>query len=260
MAADGWMIQRGDSPVVAAAIHDGHFVRSSLRPFLAISDAARLREEDPRTGNWTEIAATRIVGLRSRFEVDLNRPREKAVYLQPQDSWGLKVWNEILPEALVNESLALYDRFYADVEHLLQTLVTKFGRVVVYDLHTYNHRRLGPYAEPDDPQFNPQVNVGTGTMDRMAWTPVVDRFLHGLRRFEFLGGRLDVRENVKFFGGQLAKWIHGRFPGEICVFSVEYSKFFMNEWNGEVDETQCDAIRKSLASTVPGVLEVLEQW
>lgn len=127
--------------MVAAAIHDGHFVRSSLRPLLAISDAARLREEDPQTGIWTEFAATRVVGLRSRFEVDLNRPREKAVYLQPQDSWGLNVWNETLPGPMTRASLALYDRFYAEVDDLMRGLVARFGRVVVYDLHTYNHRR-----------------------------------------------------------------------------------------------------------------------
>ena len=29
---------------------------------------------------------------RSRFEVDLNRPREEAVYRVPEDCWGLDVW------------------------------------------------------------------------------------------------------------------------------------------------------------------------
>ena len=29
---------------------------------------------------------------RSRFEADLNRPRDRAVYLTPADAWGHQVW------------------------------------------------------------------------------------------------------------------------------------------------------------------------
>ena len=83
MSHDAWRIVKGDGPLVAAAIHDGHFVRDNVRPLLALSDAARLSEEDPCTGYWTTVASTQIVGKRSRFEVDLNRPRDKAVYQHP---------------------------------------------------------------------------------------------------------------------------------------------------------------------------------
>jgi hypothetical protein len=66
--------------LVAAAIHNGHAVRKERTEFLAVNDWARLREEEPHTGDWTAIAPTRIIGLRSRFEVDLNRPPETAIY------------------------------------------------------------------------------------------------------------------------------------------------------------------------------------
>ena len=208
MSHDAWRIVKGDGPLVAAAIHDGHFVRDNVRPLLALSDAARLSEEDPCTGSWTAIASTRIIGNRSRFEVDLNRPRDKAVYLHPVDSWGLKVWNRELPAEFVDESLQLYDAFYADVLGLLRELVSRHRRLVVYDLHTYNHRRSGPFADYDDAMMNPEVNVGTGTMDRLRWSNVVDCFVNELLEHTFLGRKLDVRENVKFFGGHFPKWIH----------------------------------------------------
>ncbi|NIP86404.1 MAG: N-formylglutamate amidohydrolase, partial [Planctomycetales bacterium] len=83
-----WALQVGQGPFVAAAVHDGHAVRDELVERLAISESDRLREEDPFTGMWTSLAATRIIGLRSRFELDLNRPREKAVYRTPEDCWG----------------------------------------------------------------------------------------------------------------------------------------------------------------------------
>lgn len=70
----------GASPLVAAAIHDGHEIRDEITNIIALSEAERLREEDPYTGKWTCITDNQIIGLRSRFEIDLNRPRDKAVY------------------------------------------------------------------------------------------------------------------------------------------------------------------------------------
>ena len=259
MSIDAWEIVRGDGPLVAAAIHDGNLIRSNLRPLLALSDAARLTEQDPCTGQWTTISSTRIIGKRSRFECDLNRPREKAVYVHPLDSWGLKVWNKELAADLVDESLQLYDAFYTEVHSLLKQLLEQHSRLVVYDLHTYNHRRRGPYAEYDDTEMNPEVNLGTGTMDRHRWSGVVDCFIDHLREHSFLGRNLDVRENVKFMGGNFAKWIHHEFAESVCVLSIEFKKFFMDEWTGEVDNQQSEAIREALAATVPGVLQELER-
>ena len=89
-----WNLSESDSPVIAAAIHDGHAIRGELDPLIALPELDRLREEDPHTGDWASVAGTHIRGLQSRFEVDLNRPREKAVYLRPEDSWGLTVYEK----------------------------------------------------------------------------------------------------------------------------------------------------------------------
>ena len=86
-----WFVERGNGPLLAVAIHDGHDVRDNLRKYMAVEDLARLREEDPYTGIWTVVAPTRVVVSQSRFEFDLNRPREKAVYLSPEDAWGIQV-------------------------------------------------------------------------------------------------------------------------------------------------------------------------
>ena len=114
-----WQIQYGDGPLVAAATHDGHAVRQDLAPLLALDDDQRLREEDPFTGMWTAMAPTRIVGLRSRFEVDLNRPRDECVYLQPKDAWGLNVWNQPLPEDFAERSRKEHDAFYRQLHAVL---------------------------------------------------------------------------------------------------------------------------------------------
>ena len=251
-----WIWTVGNQPLVAAAIHDGHAVREEVAAHLALDCRDRRREEDPFTAQWTRVAQTRLIVQRSRFEVDLNRPRERAIYRQPHDAWGLPVWKQPLPDALIARSLAQYDAFYAELEQVCHHLEHRFGHFVIFDLHTYNHRRQGHAACADE---NPEINLGTKTIDRSYWSPVIDRTLVQLRQFDFLGRQLDVRENVKFTGGHFARWIHQHFPRSACVLSIEVKKFFMNEWTQQPDPRQLDAVYQALDSTVPGILEGLQQ-
>jgi N-formylglutamate deformylase len=248
---------RPDAPIAAAAIHAGHALRPEVAASIALDDAERLREEDPFTAQWTDFSGTRFIGLRSRFEVDFNRTREKAVYRVPGDAWGLQVWRAPPAPSLIRGSLAIYDAFHTEVHEALSALRERFGRFVVLDLHSYNHRREGASAAPADPELNPEVNIGTGSMDRERWAPLVDRFMHDLRNADYLGRSLDVRENVKFRGGNFSAWVHRRFPTSGCALAIEFRKFFMDEWTGAPDEEQVNAIGEALASTVPGLLESL---
>jgi len=260
MESSPWRTEIGRSPLVACAIHDGHAVREEVGQLLRLEDSERLREEDPFTGRWTSIAPTRVVGGRSRFELDLNRPRDNAVYLAPSDSWGLEVWKSPPPPALVDRSLAIYDDFYAHWRGILDPMVARHGRIVVFDLHSYNHRRQGPPGPAADPAQNPEINVGTRTMDRGRWTRVVERALAELREADYLDRRLDVRENVKFFGGHFPAWTHQAYPASVCVLAVEIKKIFMDEWTGELDEASFAALGQVLEQAAAGVLDELENW
>jgi hypothetical protein len=158
---------------------------------------------------------------------------------------------------MVARSLQNYDRFYGAVYPFFRNLERRFGRFVVFDLHTYNHRRGGPDAPPAEAAQNPEVNIGTATMDRKGWAPVVDRFMFQLYNYDFLGRHLDVRENVKFRGGHFSRWIHQTFSGTGCVLAIEFKKFFMDEWTGALNTTQHAAIHDALKSTVPAVMNAL---
>lgn len=251
-----WLEHEGEGPLVATAVHAGHKVRGELLPLLALDEMTRLREEDPYTERWVRMVPSWLVVTHSRFEVDVNRQRDEAVYRTPEMAWGLHLWRRPLSRDQVEHSLSEYDDFYRELAQILSPISARYRHFVVFDLHTYNYRRAGPTAPPEDPATHPEVNVGTGTMDRARCAPVVERFIHDLHSFDFLGRHLDVRENVKFRGRQLAKWIHEHFP-QSCVLAVEFKKFFMDEWTGEGDERQIQAIRKALNSTVPGILEEL---
>lgn len=251
-----WLVE-GEGPVVATAIHDGHELRDECASCVGLDDAARLREEDPFTGRVTAIAPTRLVARRSRFEVDLNRPRSSAVYRCAADAWGLEVWREPPDDALVARSLAGYDAFYATLERVLRDKVRRHGRAVVLDLHSYNHRREGPDAPPADPASNPEINLGTGSMDRTRWAALVERFCADLIAASPPGRRLDVRENVKFQGGHMSRWIHQTFPTTVCALAIELKKTFMDEWTGVLDELRLAELTRALAATVPGLVESL---
>ncbi len=252
-----WERVEGEGPIVATAIHDGHAIRADLAPRLALDDAGRLREEDPFTGAWTACATNRIVVGTSRFEVDINRPPETCVYQRPEDAWDLVVWNEPLPEDVVATSRAIHDRYYAELGELCTRLTAEHGRFVLLDLHSFNHRRDGPDGEPADPRTNPEVNLGTGTVDRARWGGLVDRFRLELSAFEVGGKALDVRENVKFRGGYQSRWVHERFPDSGCVLAVEFKKTFMDEWTGEPDPAHLEQIGAALDATVPGLIASL---
>lgn len=252
------LFYRGTGPIIAAAIHNGHQTRKSVERHLAIDELEQLREEDPVTGEWAQIANTQIVGMRSRFEVDLNRRRDKAVYVTPAEAWDMNVWLTPPEEAMINVSLQEYDEFYKDVEKLLREMLREYPRLLVYDLHTYNHRRGGRDGPVADPATNPEVNIGTGTMDREYWSPVVERLITDLRNYDFHGRHLDVRENIKFQGGHFGKWIHKTFPEQVCAIAIEFKKFFMDEWEGEPNPEEVESVFDALRATLPGAHEALE--
>ncbi len=252
-----WTVKKGPGPIIAVANHNGHRLRPEVAKFMALDDASRLREEDPYTGEWADIAPTCLVAQHSRFEVDLNRPQETAIYLTPDDAWGLRVWKDSPPSFIVEGSLAEYEAYYNVLETLCREKQDEHGAFVVLDLHSYNHRRDGPEGAEADPEGNPEVNIGTGTMNRDRWGELVDRFITDLRSFDFLGRQLDVRENIKFVGRQFPKWVHTRYPDSGCAIAIEIKKFFMDEWTGELDREAHDAIKSALSSTLPGLVEEL---
>jgi hypothetical protein len=127
-------------------------------------------------------------------------------------------------------------------------------------LHSYNHIRQGAGGRLANAQENPEINLGTGSMDRAYWSRIVDRWLVEIRSYDYLGRSLDVRENVKFFGGHLPAWIHQNFPRTVCALAIEVKKFFMDEWTGQLDAHKHQAIGQALAQAAAGVRRELENW
>ena len=253
----GWTIKFGDSPVIGTAIHSGADVGRACQRLMCISGADRQREEDPFTEHFIADFPTQIIVHRSRFQVDLNRARAAAIYRSPDHSWGLNVWREPPAEEIVNESLAFHDAFYGELKRVLADVEKRYGRFVLVDVHSYNHRREGPKAVPASQDVAPDINIGTFSMDRARWAPVVGAFMETLRGHRLNGEPIDVRENVSFKGkGEQTRFVHANFPETGCAIAVEFKKIFMDEWSGDPDWAAIERLRAMLASTVP-VLEAV---
>ncbi|WP_106849839.1 N-formylglutamate amidohydrolase [Blastococcus sp. Marseille-P5729] len=245
--------------LVTTAIHTGHDLRSAVADAMVLDEQTRFREEDPFTDRIGERMPARVIVHRSRFEIDLNRSREEAVYRTPEDCWDLEVWRENpLDEKLVEGSLELYDDFYSKLAARLDEVAAR-GPFVLYDVHSYNHRRDGAEGDPSPQEDNPDVNVGTGSLDRDRFGPVVDAFMTSLGQVETSTGQMDVRENVRFKGANLARWTHERYPGVGCALALEFKKTFMDEWTGVPDEARLDELAAALEKTAAPVLEALKQ-
>jgi N-formylglutamate deformylase len=245
-------------PLVATAVHAGHDLRTEIAASIALDDATRLREEDPYTDLIIEEIGTQFVVHRSRFEVDLNRPRDRAVYLDPADAWGLHVWAHPLPDRAREASRAIHDEFYAELAGHFDRLAGN-GPFLVLDVHSYNHRRGGPKHPPAPISDNPEVNVGTGFLDRSRWDSAVHRFIHLLGAEEVAGRPLDVRENVRFRGGHLSQWLSAHYATTACTLALEFKKVFMDEWTGVPDHEHLDELRSALGRVSRNVADFIAE-
>ncbi|MFN2524774.1 MAG: N-formylglutamate amidohydrolase [Actinomycetota bacterium] len=240
---------------MATAVHAGHDLRSDAAAAMALPEADRLREEDPFTERFAGVVPNRFLAHRSRFELDLNRPRGRAVYLKPEHAWGLDVWREPPSNELLEESLRLYDGFYTEFAEVLSDMESRHGLFMVLDMHSYNHRRGGPQAPPDAAEANPDVNVGTSDLELGRWGDLLDHFMDDLAA---QGEGLDVRANVRFTGGHLIQWVQKTCPRSSGSLAIEFKKTFMDEHTGDLDETRLDRLVNAFRAVLPGLQSELK--
>lgn len=170
----------------------------------------------------------------SRFAVDLNRNPAKAVYLTPEDCWGLNARTSPIPEALLAELRGDYQSWYALLDYQIDRLLKLHPFLVILDLHSYNHRRGGPDAEVDPQAGNPDIIIGRSNLQERHYAAAEDLRAR-LDGQLLLGQPLDCRADVKFTGGNLSRWLNSRHPERLICLAIEFKKIFMDEWSGRLD-------------------------
>lgn len=244
-----WEIRRGVGPVLATALHAGHQLRDEVAESSALSDEVRLREEDPLTDVLATVGEHRFVPRASRFEVDLNRPTHEAVYRVPSDAWGLDLWHDELPDDVAERSLEAHARFYDMMRTWIEELIAEHGRILLLDVHSFNHRRRDETGEPLPDEGHPDIDLGLSTADRDRFGEVVDALWTRLSETRIDERTADVRANVRFpDGGNWPEWVFAQYGEHVCTITLEYKKMFMNEWTGRADIALLQRLRSGLAA------------
>lgn len=209
-------------PFVSCSIHNGHRLRPELQKKCSLSEAERLYEEDPQTYEFISSMPIVLSANDSRYEYDLNRDKDNCIY---EDAWGKKVWNTALNQDEKNISINKYQSFYKILDALLVKLKSKYKSIIVYDIHSYNYKRI----ETESPVFN----IGTENIDIKTYSKDINYWLRQLRKIQLPGIEMSVEENAVFKGrGYLLKHITKNHRN-VLVLATEVKKIYCNENTGE---------------------------
>lgn len=250
-------IKNQESPMWSFAIHDGHHIDEDFLSYISLSDKERLREEDPFTAKIADLPVNQFIVETSRFQLDLNRDLENAVYLHPDQAWGLNVFRANLPSNYLLELYKQHQSIYYTIERHLSTTIKKFGFFIILDIHSYNAKREGAEQEINKVK-NPQINLGT-YYNHDKWRDLIDEFRSAFNKFKLNDETIDVRENVKFKGGNLAQHIINQYGELGCVLSIEFRKDFMDEWSGEPYMDKIAAINQLLKNVLQSMNSYLQK-
>ncbi len=247
-------------PVLYLAIHNGNMLRNPLKKTIGISPLHRKLEEDPFTELFISEKDNSIIQNASRFEYDVNRKRESAVYVKPEDCWGIPIYPDYkLTDKDMNLSLQKYDYFYQQTTNIIEKFIDFYGKLFIWDVHSYNHHRKGANAEFDNPDDNPDIILGTNHYKYMPekWKPLIDDIEKHLKTFSFkhryknradIDLNFDVKQNIKFPGGNLSQLINSKYGDKVCCVAIEFKKIWMNEWTQEIDLECFTELKKAFDS------------
>ena len=204
---------------ICGAVHDGHQFRKELWSNCLHSEYDRWYEEDPATKQMVQNHPIVIAGCDSRFEYDLNRAPDIAVY---EDAWGKELWKKPLKTEHRDRSLEKHYNFYKVVHALVSKIESKFGAAIVYDMHSYNWRRWDREV--------PVVNLGTENIDYQRFSSFAESWCLSLSQIKLPHNIASTSGiNDTFQGnGYFLKYITKHFKNTL-VLATEFSKIYCNE-------------------------------
>lgn len=228
-------------PYVCAAVHNGHQFRNALWDKCLHSEYDRWYEEDPKTKKMINSQPIVIAGRDSRFEYDLNRDPDNAIY---EDAWGKQLWKEPLTAEEKSESLEKHQNFYKVVHALIKTLELKFGCSIVYDMHSYNWKRWDREV--------PTWNLGTSNIDNDKYRKTVEAWRNQLAKINLPHAiPTTAKINDTFQGnGYFLKFITNNFNNTL-VLATEVAKIYCDEQGQIIYPEVVDAIKKGLEKQLP---------
>ena len=227
-------------PYVCAAIHNGNQFRKSLEKKCLHTAYERWYEEDPETLSMVKTHPIVVSGCDSRFEYDLNRAPEDAIYT---DAWGKKLWKEPLHDDERKESLNKHESFYKVVHALIKKLESMHKTCLVYDMHSYNWKRW----EREVPTWN----IGTKNVDESRFASAINDWKNSLSQMKLPNNiKSTAAINDTFQGnGYFLKYITKNFKNTL-VLATEVKKIYCDELEEIVFPEVVDAIEQELSTRI----------
>jgi len=237
------------APFICAAVHDGHQFRKDLWENCMHTEYERWYEEDPCTKEMVASHPIVIAGCDSRFEYDLNRAPENAIY---EDAWGKQLWKKALPASEKEISLKKHAAFYTVVQTLVEKIEALHGKVLVFDMHSYNWKRWDREV--------PVWNLGTKNIDSTRFGSLVNAWSQKLGTINLPHGIASTSKiNDTFMGnGYFLKYITQNFNNTL-VLATEISKVYCNEETGVIYPEVVKAVTEQLKTRIPEQVALFEK-
>lgn len=229
------------APYICGAVHDGHQFRKSLWENCLHTEYERWYEEDPCTKEMVRSHPILIAGRDSRFEYDLNRDPENAIY---NDAWGKKLWKNPLPGKERELSLQKHRNFYKVVDVLVGQIEKIHNKAIVFDMHSFNLKRWKREV--------PTWNLGTTNIDNKRFAALADSWSQKLGKIHLPNGIKSTSEiNDTFQGnGYFLKYITQNFKNTL-VLATEIAKIYCNEETGLVYPEVVQSVEYQLGELIP---------
>lgn len=228
------------APIICAAIHNGHRLRSDLQKSFILTKEERFYEEDPYTDELISSFPIQIIGNDSRFEYDLNRAKTLSTYFKT--AWDKQVWSKPLSQKQRIESHRKHQALYNVLEAIVKVVERLFSNAIIFDIHSYNYKRIE--------QSTPTFNIGSGQIDVERWGNVVNQFEKQLNKIELPNLQVRAATDEVFHGrGYLITHVNAHFDNTL-VLPTEVKKVFMDESSGEVYPLVLEELKSGIKNAI----------
>ena len=235
---------------MSTAVHAGHDLRPEVAARIAVDDDTRRREEDPFTddflGDRRNAGVSSIVpGSRS---ISTGRVR-RAVYLRPDDAWGLDVWTDPAPRRRGAGVARRLRRLLRGRSPSVSTVSRPAARSSCSTCTRTTTVARAP-TRPAGPECRQPGGQRRHRCPRSAAMGAGRRAVH--RRSARRAGRRSPSSTFARTSASAAatfsRWVASRYPDTGCALAIEFKKVFMDEWTGEPDDRHLAELAGALAA------------
>lgn len=227
-------------PYICLALHNGHNLRKPLLQQSALTQKERFYEEDPHTGDFISSLPIVIIAQDSRYEYDLNRSPKECIY---EKAWGKKAWKTPLDNKQKNISLQKHKIFYTLFTALVNTLIENYASCIVFDIHSYNYKRIKGANLP-------VFNLGTAFINQKKYGELANQWLKELNKIKLPHVSVSTAKDDVFLGkGYLAQYSTKTWAN-VLVLPTEIKKIYIDEEVGSSFPFVIDELKKGIKKAI----------